>query len=66
MATNMPIDNEKAAYTANEKDATYAPGQEGDKFANAEERRQSVAGVEATDLYGNVAEAEEFGYVERG
>jgi hypothetical protein len=62
MAT--PPETEKEVPYASENN-TY--NNEGDKqFANAEDRRQSIAGGEAGDIYGNTAEYEEFGYVERG
>jgi hypothetical protein len=63
MAEPTSVDNEKAAYGAEKDPAAYG---EEPKFENIEERRRSIAGGEAADIYGNVAEAEEFGYVERG
>jgi hypothetical protein len=45
--------------TAGEYDEKLAP-------QGTEERRQSVADAEAVDVYGNAAEAEQLGYVERG
>jgi hypothetical protein len=36
------------------------------KFENQEERRHSLAGDEAADVYGNAGSAAEYGYVERG
>ena len=64
LESNAPIDNEKTAYAA-EKDGVQYPGEE-NKLEGAETRRRSIAGGEAADVYGNTAEAEEFGYVERG
>jgi hypothetical protein len=46
---------------ANEKAVSSHEG----KFANPEQRRQSLAGDEAADIYGNAGSAAEFGYVER-
>jgi len=58
------MSDEKMAYP-NEKDPAYAT-EEATKFDGSENRRHSIAGGEAADVYGNTADAENLGYVERG
>jgi hypothetical protein len=61
---NVTKPHEKATYVSGS-----APGEYDEKalaHMGSQDRRHSVAGAEASDVYGNAQAAEEYGYVERG